>query len=616
MHSLASGTLFADDYRVIKRLSEGGMGALYTAEQLSTGKVRALKLMQPALVAEPKHRERFAREARVGARIDSDHIVEVVAAGIDAATQAPWLAMELLEGEELGALLARRGHLPAGEVAEIMRQLCHGLGAAHAAGVVHRDLKPENIFLAKARRAEIAFTVKILDFGIARIAAEAKTQSTDAMGSPFWMSPEQAEHGASISAATDVWALGLIAFKALTGSSFWLSASDPEPSALKLLKEIAVDPIPLCSVRAAALGVGERLPDGFDAWFARCVTRTVADRFEDATATFRALAPILDASPSMDAPHARARAGFDRGSATVGQAPIDAATAEAPIITVPAEAYRPRIIPIARVVVPLGAVFVAAVVLWSVLRAKPTSPTAPSASARASASAAPSASAQPPPPPLRVVLRESAKLEHLGRIIDSNYSLVCPEGEAIAGAYGMASTSSGAGEGKNVWIWQLGLVCAPVLVERREDGQPRLRRGATHRLPLTIGAGKDTNFEQLCASDAFVTGINAEWRPRFANGTGPEYMGDLILRCGHARIAEEAGIFKVTILTDADATLSGTPAGLGLGGKRSTVTCADGRHAEDGFVTDLRGWAGALLETIEATCGAPTIGLAKASQGE
>jgi serine/threonine-protein kinase len=164
---IAAGTLFAGEYLILEKLSEGGMGAVYVAEPQSTKKRRALKLMLPVLVQHPKMRERFAREAQVAARIESDHVVEAVGAGIDGATGLPWLAMELLQGEELGALIERRGAMPPIEVAEIMRQLCDGVGAAHAAGIVHRDLKPENVFLARARRSDVPFTVKILDFGIA-----------------------------------------------------------------------------------------------------------------------------------------------------------------------------------------------------------------------------------------------------------------------------------------------------------------------------------------------------------------------------------------------------------------------------------------------------------------
>ena len=175
---LTPGSVFAADYRILRPLSGGGMGAVYAAEQISTGNLRALKLMHPHLVEDEALRRRFEREARVGSRIASDHIVQVIAAGIDEPTGTPWIAMEMLEGETLGAYVERRGALSKGEAAEIIRQLGHALGAAHAVGVVHRDLKPDNIFIASARRSGAELLVKVLDFGIAKVVAEAKPSAT------------------------------------------------------------------------------------------------------------------------------------------------------------------------------------------------------------------------------------------------------------------------------------------------------------------------------------------------------------------------------------------------------------------------------------------------------
>jgi serine/threonine protein kinase len=169
---LAPGTLFANDFRILRELRKGGMGAVYVAEQLSTAQLRALKVMRPELVLNPKLRARFAQEARVGARIASEHVVSVLAAGIDEATGAPWLAMELLLGEDLAELVAKEGPLAPPVALPILEQVCHAVSAAHAAGVVHRDLKPENIFVAKARRLGAQSMVKVLDFGIAKIVAD------------------------------------------------------------------------------------------------------------------------------------------------------------------------------------------------------------------------------------------------------------------------------------------------------------------------------------------------------------------------------------------------------------------------------------------------------------
>ncbi|MCA9580096.1 MAG: serine/threonine protein kinase, partial [Myxococcales bacterium] len=173
------------------------------------------------LVSDPSLRRRFEQEARVAARIASEHVVAVLAAGVDAPSGMPWLVMELLDGSDLADLIARDGALPVERARPIFDQLCHAVGAAHAAGIVHRDLKPENVFVAKAQRAGADVTVKVLDFGIAKIFADAKTSKTDAMGSPLWMAPEQTERGDRIGPQTDVWALGLIAFTVLTGRKYW-----------------------------------------------------------------------------------------------------------------------------------------------------------------------------------------------------------------------------------------------------------------------------------------------------------------------------------------------------------------------------------------------------------
>ena len=125
--TLEPGQLFAGDFRIERRLGEGGMGSVYVVTQLSTSALRALKLMRST---DPSFRRRFEQEARVGAAIKSDHVVQVVAAGVDEATRTPWLAMELLEGETLLEVMAKRGPLDPAYVAELFLQLCHALAAA------------------------------------------------------------------------------------------------------------------------------------------------------------------------------------------------------------------------------------------------------------------------------------------------------------------------------------------------------------------------------------------------------------------------------------------------------------------------------------------------------
>lgn len=327
--SLANDTIFARDYRIIRPLSEGGMGAVYIVEQLSTGSQRALKLMLPQFVQDPRSRQRFEQEARVGARIESEHVVQVLAAGVDDATGYPYIVMELLKGEDLAANLQRRGAVPPAEVRQIFGQLCHALAAAHAAGVVHRDLKPENIFLAASHREGASVTVKVLDFGIAKVVAEAKNSSTAAIGTPLWMAPEQTQPHSTIGPATDVWPLGLIAFRMLTGRLYWNAAADQNASTAALMREILFEDVVPASARAAQHGVGQLLPAGFDAWFGRCVSRDPAQRFANAAEARAGLEPIL--------------AEFNPGGAAVGSNGLAGLPpAEAAARTIPGSPLAPQ----------------------------------------------------------------------------------------------------------------------------------------------------------------------------------------------------------------------------------------------------------------------------------
>src|SRR5262245_32974256 len=130
--TLPAGLLFARDYRVLYKIGEGGMGVVYAAEQLSTRKTRALKVMHAQLVNDPRMRERFLQEAHVSAQLESDHVTEVVGAGVDEGTGAPWLAMELLRGETLDARVRGQGPLGARDLLELGAQLRHVLGRAHS----------------------------------------------------------------------------------------------------------------------------------------------------------------------------------------------------------------------------------------------------------------------------------------------------------------------------------------------------------------------------------------------------------------------------------------------------------------------------------------------------
>jgi eukaryotic-like serine/threonine-protein kinase len=293
MAGVTQGGIFAGDFQVVRPLGTGGMGSVYLTLQLSTGRKRALKVLHPHRGDDPRIREQFIAESRIAAQLDSDHIADVVAAGIDPDTGSPWLATEYLEGETLESRVRRSGRLAPAEAREVVRQVCHAMGQAHAAGLIHRDLKPANLFVADPRREGVPFTVKVLDFGIAKLTKErARADTSQPIGSPLWMAPEQCgPHRAS--AATDVWALGLIAYFCLVGRSFW--TTQPSHGVAALFGEILTERIPNASERAFEHGA--TLPAGFDEWFARCVARDPLQRHPDA---WQALAAL--ASWNLDAP--------------------------------------------------------------------------------------------------------------------------------------------------------------------------------------------------------------------------------------------------------------------------------------------------------------------------
>jgi serine/threonine protein kinase len=294
--TFSPGAVIGRTYRVVRPLAQGGMGAVYVAED-TAGRRCAVKVMHARLMDDPKNRARFAQEAAVSEHIGTEHVVEVYGRGIDEGTGMPFIAMELLEGETLQARIWRGGHpnvLPREESLAVLDQLATVLEAAHARALVHRDLKPENIFLTPRPHGGAPFTLKLLDFGVARFVDPSRPvlNATAAIGTPLWMAPEQ-HTGAEISPAADVWAVGLIAFQLLTGRFYWLAANQKELNISLLLQELLFDPLPPAAHRARALGCAQHIPAAFDAWFTRCVARDPQARFPTAVTMRAALAAGL-----------------------------------------------------------------------------------------------------------------------------------------------------------------------------------------------------------------------------------------------------------------------------------------------------------------------------------
>jgi len=197
------------------------MGAVFEVIHLETERRRALKVMHAHLFQSEELRERFKREAKVAAHVDSEFIVDVFDAGVDEATGMPFLVMELLRGEELGERLKRVGRLPTDEALHYLHQTARALDKTHRASIVHRDLKPANVFLCE--RDEDKPRVKILDFGIAKVVAEGATTgaATQSLGTPLYMAPEQFNPNARLTGAADIYALGMMAYTLLVGAAYW-----------------------------------------------------------------------------------------------------------------------------------------------------------------------------------------------------------------------------------------------------------------------------------------------------------------------------------------------------------------------------------------------------------
>lgn len=277
--------IIAGRYRLLEEIGRGNIGRVFRVEHVHTGESFALKVLVAHRGADPTIVERFKREARTPALIKSDHVVKVIDADVAVELDgAPFLVMELLVGVDLEAYLNERGRLPAGEAVAILTQVARALDRAHAIGVVHRDLKPANIFLHQ-REGEVV--VKVLDFGISKLGVNAPseiaiTASGQIMGTPLYMPPEQALGKTNVGPAADVWAIGMLAFKLLTGKAYWSLGTMAE-----LMAAIVRDPISAPSARERLLS------SAFDAWFTRSCEKTPTERWSTAGEQVRELAAAL-----------------------------------------------------------------------------------------------------------------------------------------------------------------------------------------------------------------------------------------------------------------------------------------------------------------------------------
>jgi serine/threonine-protein kinase len=265
-----SGRLVAQRYELLEEIAQGGMGTVWVARDHKLGRQVALKLMRAqSLEAFPDARERFEREARAAAALKSSHVVQVHDYGVDDGT--PFIAMELLEGESLKQRLEKVQHMGLRETSDVLRQVAKGLKAAHKAGLVHRDLKPSNIFLAHRDEDEI---VKLLDFGVVKTPMDRGSDDTASgvlLGTPQYMSPEQARGLKDIDYRADMWSLAVIVYRMITGKNpFEINAE----AVGDIVIRVAVGDIPRPSTLEPSL------PPTLDAFFARGLARNRSERFQ------------------------------------------------------------------------------------------------------------------------------------------------------------------------------------------------------------------------------------------------------------------------------------------------------------------------------------------------
>ncbi|MDC3953904.1 serine/threonine-protein kinase [Polyangium jinanense] len=287
---VAIGDVIAEKYRVDRLLGSGGMGVVVAATHLELRTRRAIKVMQPHVVASALCIERFLREARALSELRSTHVARVYDVG-RLPNDAPFMVMEYLEGQTLLSRLAEVGPLPVEEAAIHVLHACEALAEAHALGIVHRDLKPDNLFLTQAHDGSPC--VKVLDFGVSKLLRDegpTRTSTGAIVGSPLYMSPEQINAARDIDGRSDIWALGIILFQLVTGECPFGGSN-----VLQILSQLANKKPPVPS------SLRKDLPPSLDAIILRCLEKDRERRYPDVVALARDLAPLARPDPEPPA---------------------------------------------------------------------------------------------------------------------------------------------------------------------------------------------------------------------------------------------------------------------------------------------------------------------------
>ena len=263
------GDVIAGKYRVERTIGAGGMGLVVAATHVHLGDRVAVKLLLPHAVGDTGHDQlvaRFLREAQLAVRIKSQHVVRVFDVGTREGGD-PYMVMELLDGQDLNAMTRRRGPLPVDEATEYVLQACEAVAEAHELGIVHRDLKPANLFVTTGPDGWPL--VKVLDFGISKLLGGARnatdaslTSDADVLGSPLYMAPEQIRSPKGVDARCDIWSLGAILYKLLTGRG----AFDADNPATVLALVLSDAPAPLREQRP-------EIPEALEELVLRCLEK-------------------------------------------------------------------------------------------------------------------------------------------------------------------------------------------------------------------------------------------------------------------------------------------------------------------------------------------------------
>jgi serine/threonine-protein kinase len=315
------GDLVAGKFRIERLLGRGSMGAVFVAEHELLRRRVALKLMISDIAAHPEAVPRFLSEARAAARLQDEHVAQVIDAGT-LEHGVPYMVLEYLEGADLARLLAARGAFPATEAVGYLLQALDGLARAHALGIVHRDLKPSNLFLT--RRADGSPVVKVLDFGISKVDASTDMSNPDitgaraALGTPPYASPEQLCDSRGVDARADVWSAGVVLYELVTGALPFPGGA----AAQQVAATLEPSPSPL-------RGKLTDVDPGLEAIVMRCLSRDRWQRFANVEELARALEPYGPpaAHEPRDVPRPRTRPWPPAGAVVAGALVLAAAVA-------------------------------------------------------------------------------------------------------------------------------------------------------------------------------------------------------------------------------------------------------------------------------------------------